>query len=58
MQHSKFIYEHGVPDKVVTDRGTNLVKAGQTLAKNEGPGSWDGQRSRGIILPAPGNLFL
>ena len=41
MQHSKFIYEHGVPDKVVTDRGTSLVKAGQTLAKNEGPGAWD-----------------
>ena len=41
MQHSKFIYEHGVPDKVVTDRGTSLVKAGQALAKNEGPGAWD-----------------
>ena len=30
-----------MPNKIVTDRGSNLVKAGQTLAKQEGPGQWD-----------------
>ena len=40
--HENFVANHGVPSHIQTDRGTQLVKAGQILAEEkDGPNSWD-----------------
>ena len=45
LRHEEFISRHGAPESIVSDRGTQLVSAGITLAKKnaevDSPNQWD-----------------
>ena len=44
LRHEEFVARKGAPDKIVSDRGTQLVSAGLVLAAKESPGKWDWDR--------------
>ena len=41
LRHSEFVARKGAPDKIVSDRGVQLVSAGILLAAKESPEKWD-----------------
>lgn len=44
LRHEEFVARKGAPDKIVSDRGTQLVKAGLVIAAKESPENWDWTR--------------
>ena len=41
VKHEEFIARKGEPLEIVSDRGSQLVKAGVVLADKRTPGEWD-----------------
>ena len=44
LRHEEFVARKGAPDKIVSDRGTQLVKAGLEIAAKDSPEHWDWNR--------------
>ena len=43
LKHEEFVATHGAPVSIVSDRGTQLVAAGQLLARKQSPEEWSWQ---------------
>jgi len=41
IKHKEFVWRHGDPATLVSDRGTNLVKAGMVLSEDSHPTNWN-----------------
>ena len=41
LRHEEFVARKGAPQEIVSDQGSQLVAAGNIIAKKELPGSWD-----------------
>ena len=41
LRHNEFVYRHGNPQTIVSDRGTSLVKAGIVLENDSHPTNWN-----------------
>ena len=41
LKHKEFVWKHGEPQTIVSDRGTNLVKAGMVLSEDSHPTNWN-----------------
>ena len=44
MRHAEFVYRYGDPASLVSDRGTQLVKAGMVLGADSHPTNWNWRR--------------